>query len=108
MPIYNKLVRDKIPAIIKSEGKTLSTNILSDEQYLKELRIKLQEEMQEYLEAPNDVDSIEELADVLEVIHSLTVVHNSSVKELEQVRKQKAEKRGGFEERIFLKEVIDD
>ncbi len=72
MPLYNKLVRDLIPQVIEKSGKQFTTRILEDEEYIMELRKKLQEEVQEYLEADNDKDSLEELADLMELIHTLT------------------------------------
>lgn len=38
MPIYNKLVRDKIPNIIEAEGKKCTVSILDDVSYMKELK----------------------------------------------------------------------
>ena len=61
---YNKLVRDCIPEIIKLSGKKCSTEILSDEEYLKSVDAKLDEELAEYHKDQN----IEELADLLEVM----------------------------------------
>jgi predicted house-cleaning noncanonical NTP pyrophosphatase (MazG superfamily) len=51
MPIYNKLVRDRIPEIINNSGSTLTSRILDDTEYRVELRTKLQEEVNEYLAA---------------------------------------------------------
>jgi predicted house-cleaning noncanonical NTP pyrophosphatase (MazG superfamily) len=107
MPTYNKLVRDRIPEIIEKEGKTYKTVILDDNQFKSELRKKLKEEVQEYLDAQNEQEAVEELADALEVIHALAEAHGVSIEELEQVRKTKAKERGGFEEKIFLIEVED-
>ena len=64
--IYNKLVRDKIPEIIESDGKICKTEILSDEEYLKMLDAKLDEELAEYHKDQN----IEELADLIVVIYA--------------------------------------
>ncbi|MBU8769536.1 nucleoside triphosphate pyrophosphohydrolase [Cytobacillus oceanisediminis] len=108
MPTYNKLVRDRIPEIIESTGKKFSTRILDDNEYIKELKKKSFEELQEYVETNNNEDSIEELADVLEILHALAEYHGASIKEVEEIRKQKAEKRGGFREKIFLIEVEDE
>ncbi len=69
---------------------------------------KLHEELAEYLETTNDSDAMEELADLLELIHSLTYIHSSNPIELEEIRLKKAEKRGGFNDRIFLVEVHDN
>ena len=98
---YNKLVRDQIPEIIETSGNTCVTEILSDEDYLKMLDAKLDEELAEYHADQN----IEELADLMEVIQACAVARGYSVEELEQVRAEKATKRGGFEKRILLKEV---
>jgi predicted house-cleaning noncanonical NTP pyrophosphatase (MazG superfamily) len=107
MPTYNKLVRDRIPEIIKEEGKTYKTVILDHEQFKSELQKKLKEEVQEYLNAKNDQEAVEELADVLEVIYALAGDHGVSIEELEHVRKYKAKERGGFQEKILLIEVED-
>lgn len=101
---YNKLVRDRIPEIIESSGKTCSTEILSPEEYLRMLDAKLDEELAEYHKDQN----IEELADLLEVIRAVTVARGYSLEDLERVRAEKAAKRGGFEKRILLKEVYED
>ena len=100
---YNKLVRDRIPEIIQSSGKKCSTEILSDEEYLKFVDAKLDEELAEYHKDQN----IEELADLLEVIHAAALARGYTLDELEQVRSEKATKRGGFEKRILLKEVYE-
>lgn len=107
MPIYNKLVRDLIPAIIEADNKTCETKILDDASYRQELQKKLHEELAEYLATDNDTEALEELADLLELLHALTTVHQSSPAELELIRAHKAEKRGGFAEKIFLVEVHD-
>jgi predicted house-cleaning noncanonical NTP pyrophosphatase (MazG superfamily) len=108
MPIYNKLVRDHIPKIIESAGKQFSTRILNDEEYIRELKKKSFEELEEYINTTNNENAIEELADVLEIIHALAEYHGASFEKVEEVRKRKAEKRGGFREKIFLIEVEDE
>lgn len=108
MPIYNKLVRDRIPEVIEKTGKELSSRILKEKEYEIELKKKLGEEFAEYNEAKTNEEAIEELADILELLRAAAKIHGSSFEELEKVRKAKAENRGGFEERIFLIEVEDD
>lgn len=105
MPTYNKLVRDRIPHIITSQGKECRTRILDPEEYTKELKAKLREEVEEYFKANNDQEALEELADMLEVIRSLAEAHGSNTAELDKLRADKAEARGGFQERVFLIDV---
>lgn len=100
---YHKLVRDRIPEIIESSGKTCVTEILSEEEYLKMVDEKFNEELAEYHKDQN----IEELADLLELIYVATIARGYSLEELEQVRAEKAAKRGSFEKKILLKEVIE-
>lgn len=103
MKTYNKLVRDRIPDIIAADGKKCSISVLSDDEFLKMVDVKLDEELAEYHKEQN----VEELADLLEVIYAAAQARGFSVEELEQVRKNKSEKRGGFREKIFLKEVFE-
>ena len=92
-----KLVRDKIPEIIKNDGKKPIIKVLSQEDYLIELDKKLNEEVMEY-----QVDkSIEEMADVLEVLFAICEARGYSVEELLQVRDDKRKKRGGFKDKIY-------
>lgn len=107
MPVYNKLVRDRIPEIIENDGKKCSTKILDEKSYLSELRKKVHEELQEYEEASSDIEAVEELADILELIHALAKTHNATMEEVEKIRAEKAVKRGGFNDKIFLIEVED-
>lgn len=107
MPPYNKLVRDKIPAIIREQGLEPSTRLLGDEEYKQELRVKLAEETGEYLTALTDAEAGEELADILELLHALAATHGLTPDHLEKIRSEKAAKRGGFRDRIYLIEVSD-
>lgn len=100
---YDKLVRDKIPEIIKATGKKCNIAILSDSEYLTMLDKKLDEELAEYHQDQN----LEELADLLEVIYAVTEARGYSVEELERLRKKKAFERGVFSKKILLKEVFE-
>lgn len=100
---YHKLVRDRIPEIIEASGNRCFTEILSDEEYLRMIDAKLDEELAEYHMDQN----IEELADLLEVIYAAAKARGYSLEQLEAVRAEKAEKRGGFAKKILLKEVIE-
>ena len=99
--VYNKLVRDKIPEIIVAQGDTPVTKILNDAEYFQALNLKLQEEVVEYLNG----FCIEEIADVLEVIHAILKCKGTSFDKIEQIRKKKNDERGGFNKKISLIEV---
>ena len=98
---FNKLVRDKIPEIIKRNGDAPITHIANDEEFSAKIKEKLQEEVDEFLKEPD----AEELADVLEVIYALSDYLGVSKEDLESIRKEKADKRGRFKERIILDET---
>ena len=91
--IYNKLVRDKIIDIIKNKGEKPVYYNLDKANYDKELKKKLIEEVNEYYVS----NEIEELADIFEVLY--TIMEKSKIKyeEIEKIRKNKVEIRGGFE-----------
>lgn len=108
MPVYNKLVRDRILEIIEKAGKHYSSRVLNEQEYITEVRKKMHEELDEYESAKTDEDSVEELADLLELVYAAAAVHGATADELEEVRREKAEKRGSFTDRIFLLEVEDE
>lgn len=101
MKVYNKLVRDKIPEIIEADGKTCKTRILSDEEYIAALEAKLNEEVAEYQADKN----LEEMADVLEVLQAICIARGYSLNDLEEMKAKKANERGGFKKKMFLKYV---
>jgi len=93
-----KLVRDKIPQIIRSKGQEPVIYIADIEEYCIRLRDKLREEVEEYLASDNDR---EELADILEVLYALARQAGTDQQQLEKLRAAKAERRGGFADRII-------
>ncbi len=95
---FNKLVRDRIPEIIKAQGEEPHFEILSDSDYLIELNKKLNEEVAEYQES----GEIEEIADILEVIHSICHAKGVLLDKVYDLKEEKREKRGSFSEKIFL------
>jgi len=100
---YNKLVRDRIPEIIAASGAQCVTETLDDARYLAMLDAKLEEELAEYYRD----QSIEELADLLEVLRAAAAARGYSPQALERVCEEKRAQRGGFEKRILLKEVTE-
>ena len=95
---YQKLVRDKIPQIIRNSGHTPITRILDDEEYLECLERKLDEEVSEFHKDFNG----EELADILEVVYALGEANGYSREELNRICDTKRKERGGFRDRVFL------
>lgn len=93
-----KLVRDKVPEIMKREGKTITTHIADDEEYWKRLKEKLRMEAAEFTAN----EKIEELASVLEVLQAIADFKKISMKDIEALREKKAKERGGFGKRIVL------
>lgn len=96
--IYNKLVRDKIPEIIRAAGEEPKTRILEDAEYLQALVKKLEEEYDEFQADMN----VEELADLQEVILAFADALNITREQLEKVRLDKVAKRGAFAQKLFL------
>ncbi len=101
---YHKLVRDKIPEIIRESGQSCCAEELSPQEYLLMLEQKLGEELAEYLESREQ----EELADLLEVMHALVAARGERWEDLEHLRLQKRSLRGGFEKRLLLTQVMKD
>ena len=101
MKIYDKIIRDKIPEIIKANDKNLETEIVDKKKAVEYLIKKFDEEIEEFKKEY----SIEELADILEIVHGLA--HNLGVdfNDLENIRRKKADDRGGFEKGIVLRRV---
>lgn len=101
---YNKLVRDKIPENIEKDiGKTCKYRVLDDKEYLVELNKKVIEEANEFIEN----NSIEELGDLLEVLNAIMKVKGYKMDEVNTIMKEKEEKRGAFNNKIYL-EYVDE
>ena len=98
---YQKLVRDYIPEIIRRAGSEPVTSIADDALYARKLREKLQEEVAEFLNSGKS----EELADILEVLYALAREQGLSPEAVEELRVQKGQQRGSFQNRIILEEV---
>lgn len=98
---YDKLVRDKIPDIIHDQGKGVCFRVLSDAEFKEYLEKKLDEEVAEFHESK----SLEELADITEVLYALAEAHGHTVFDLGRMRRRKLFEKGGFVRRICLIEV---
>lgn len=98
MKEFNKLVRDHIPAIIEKKGEKCEYHIANNEEYEEKLYEKLQEELLEFVGKP----SVEELADMLEVLDAIRIFHDFDINELKSMKIKKRKQRGGFNGRIVL------
>ena len=100
---HYKLVRDRIPEILKEKGIEFYSHIANKEEYEQELYEKLREELQEFEDEP----CVEELADMLEVLDAIRSFHNINLDELKTVKTKKSRERGGFKNRIILDTTIE-
>lgn len=98
---YQKLVRDRIPAIIRQKGEEAVTHVADEAEYCEKLKEKLSEEVEEFKRDEN----IEELADILEVLDAIVDYKKFDRNEIETVKKKKAQEKGLFTERIILDEA---
>src|SRR5437773_492530 len=97
---YHKLVRDKIPSLLKSKGIPYKSHIADEGEYWAKLKLKLGEEVAEF----TTEESIEEMADIFEVVHAINQAKGWSWDEVDKVRQKKFDDRGGFEKKIILEE----
>ncbi len=101
-----KLIRDKLPEILAQEkGTNFLCRTLEMEDYIQSLKNKLLEETQEVLEAQNQDELKDELADVLEVMLALIKAAGFSLAEIEQTREERKEDRGAFEKRVYCEHI---
>lgn len=98
---YHKLVRDKIPEIIKKNHLSCEFRTLPELEYRQALRQKLVEESQEVAEAIGE-NLLKELADLSEVMDALMASYGISRKSVWEAQKKGRGERGGFEEKIML------
>lgn len=104
---YNKLIRDKIPEIIKKDNAIPKVSVLDEKKFTVALKEKLVEEAKELLEAETSEDILNELSDVLELVESIATNNKLTIADVEKQKLVKKEKRGGFEKKLFL-EYVDE
>lgn len=98
---HDKLVRDKVPQLIRESGRVWATATMEWQDYIGALGAKLVEEAQEAAGQTGDA-LIGELADLYEVIDSLLAAHGISAETVLEAQRQKRAERGGFGGRICL------
>ena len=102
---YNKLIRDKIPEIIKKDNAVPKISELNDKEFKIALKEKLVEEAKELLEAKTDEEILNELSDVLQLIESIALNNNQSIAQVEKQKEKKKQERGGFDKKLFIEYV---
>ena len=98
---YNKLVRDRIPEIIRQSGNQCEVVTMSEVEFSQALREKLLEEAGEVAVASPE-NLVSELADLQEVIDSLLAVYAIDRETVLTEQKRKRVERGGFDQRLRL------
>lgn len=104
----NKLIRDHIPNLMLAKGIVMHNRIMEKEEFIQKLKDKLLEECQEVNQSLTTEELLEELADVLEVIHALSETLNLPIEQVEKKRIEKRKQKGGFEGKIFNHHVDID
>lgn len=97
----DKLIRDKLPEIMQSEGTKAVIKVMENDEYIQRLKDKLFEESTEVSLACNDAETIAELADLLEVIMALAKANNIDFEKVELARLEKRAQKGGFDAKIY-------
>jgi len=106
--IYDKLVRDNIPEIIKSNNGIPYVRKLNDDEYWDYLLKKDIEELEEVKNAPSIEEIKKELADKLELIRAMAEFNGFTLQDVIDEAEVKKEKRGGFQKRLLLEKVIEN
>ncbi len=102
MKEYNKLIRDRIPELLTGKRISFETHIADDNEFCIKLNEKLIEESHEFLDAKNEEEAKEEMADIFEVIDTILAVRGWARKDIQHIQGKKHEERGGFTQRIIL------
>ena len=99
---FAKLVRDKIVKGIQEAGNKPVYHILSQAEYIEELKKKVLEEAMEVPKAHDKKELLKEIADVQEVIDNLVVALDSSTDEIAEIQARKNDKAGSFKEKHYI------
>lgn len=103
--VYNKLIRDKIPEIIRADDAVPEIRELNRGEYLQALKDKIVEEAEELQEEEGKKEILKEMADVYEVLRTLAAAHDITLEDVRNAADKKKEDRGGFKKRLFLESI---
>lgn len=106
--VYNKLVRDKVPDNIATDGKRAIVTIVSGEELHAAMRRKIVEEANELSQAKTKEEVVEEIGDLLEIIAAYRKQMDISAHDVQAVMTRKLAKSGGFVQGKFLISVSED
>lgn len=98
---HKKLIRDKIPQVIKANGEEYELRVMGKREFEKELKKKLVEEAKELAESKRD-NLLNEMADVLELLKSMADFYKINFKLVEKKQVEKRKARGAFKKKLFL------
>ena len=104
MSLQNKLVRDKVIEILKSEGKEAKFHTADFDEYEAKLFDKLREEVAEF----NNAKSLEQLVDILEVLEALEGLYDWTPNDVTMLKEKKRADHGGFTKKLILDEVVEN
>ncbi|MEW1960692.1 nucleoside triphosphate pyrophosphohydrolase [Kineococcus sp. NPDC059986] len=97
-----KLVRDRIPDIIRAEGREPRIRILTNDEYVAALLVKVVEEAGELRDAATTEERLAEAADVYEVLLAVAELCGASIEDVVRLADAKRQQRGGFGGRVWL------
>ena len=100
---YNKLVRDKIPEIIKASGRTCEYKILGESEVNDALKEKLLEKAQIFSKKPSE----DELSDIYELLGAIIEAFEFEALQIDYLKLQNKETKGPDSKKIFLISVDD-
>ncbi len=109
--ICNKLIRDLLPEIYAKQGKTCVTEKLELEEFATQLMRLLDEEMAKFKQAFDEEDdelAVKRIADVVEILYAVLDLIGVPEQSFEKIRLANKQKYGGYENRLLLKEILDD
>jgi predicted house-cleaning noncanonical NTP pyrophosphatase (MazG superfamily) len=105
---YNKLIRDKIPAVIRARGAECETENIDDERFKEEIMKKATEEASGLSQAKNREELLEELADVHVVLSEIQKLHGITDEEFKTALAENIALKGGFDAHVYLHWSSDD